>query len=51
MANKIIQWNIRRAKANLGELTFLMKKCPAVISLHEIFLKEVEDLSLNNYTS
>ena len=52
MANKIIQWNLRGMKANYNELLLLiMGICPAVVCLQETFLKETDNININNFTS
>ena len=52
MANKIIQWNIRGMKPNINELLLLiMRFCPAVVCLQETFLKDTDNININNFTS
>lgn len=55
MSNKIIQGNIRDAKSNLRELILLIRICPPVICLQEIFRKENNEINikkkLHNYTN
>ena len=48
--NKIIQWNIRRARVNYSELLLLITKyCPAIICLQETHLKNNNTINIKNY--
>ena len=50
--NKIIQWNIRRARINFCELLLLITKyCPAIICLQETYLKNNTSINMKNYYS
>ena len=50
--NKIIQWNIRRARVNYHELFLLITKyCPAIICLQETHLKDNTSINMKNYYS
>ena len=48
--NKIILWNIRSTKANLDELTLIIKiLCPSVMSPRN-FLKENDKINIKQHT-
>ena len=48
--NKIIQWNIRRARVNYSELLLLIiKYCLAIICLQETHLKNNITINMKNY--
>ena len=50
--NKIIQWNIRRARVNNCELLLLITKYyPAIIYLQETHLKNNTSINMKNYYS
>ena len=50
--NKIIQWNIRRARVNYCELLLLITKySPAIICLQETHLKNNTSINMKNYYS
>ena len=50
MPNSIIQWNCRRIRANYEELQLLLEKYnPKVVCLQETFIKENNQINVNNY--
>ena len=50
MPNSIIQWNCRRIRANFEELQLLLEKYnPKVVCLQETFIKENNQININNY--
>ena len=50
MPNSIIQWNCRGIRANYEELQLLLEKYnPKVVCLQETFIKENNQMNINNY--
>ena len=49
--NTLLQWNCRGLKANYNEILLLLSSIsPSVLCLQETFLKQTDDVSLNNYS-
>ena len=50
MPKSIIQWNCRGIRANYEELQLLLEKYnPKVICLQETYIKENNQININNY--
>ena len=51
MENSIIQWKCRGLRANFNEILLLISKfTPSVLCLQETFLKQSDNINLNDYT-